>query len=221
MAVGRDAGAAEKRAVGRSGLHDRDERNARPEFGRDFFDGPHQVGVERRRRTERVRVELGDRNLRIPRNPGKGLLDFFDGLSREYTAVHGGTRELRQRVGGVAAIQLRRHARRAKLRVVARLGGEARQSGRVRLRRRHGLHVGRQLAGLERGHALEVASRGLVQLDGKVELRQTVQRGSQMVDRVVVRGERTVAARAFHLELIVDVDLFTGLNPVHVRLAAF
>jgi len=54
VAIGGDPGFAQEASVGRAGRHGRQERNARPEFRRELFDGGVELGARGRRGTGHV-----------------------------------------------------------------------------------------------------------------------------------------------------------------------
>ncbi len=90
----------------------------------------------------------------------------------------------------------------------------ARRAGGCHIRRRgqNGAHVRCRLACLLAGKILEVGSRDLVHLEGKGIGGELVERGGQLIDRVVGPGQRAVAAAIGGRDLEIGVDLFGGLD---------
>src|SRR5215471_17439281 len=118
VTVSWDSCVAKESAVSRACGHGGDYRNTWPEFRCYLVDCPHQFGVQRRRRTERVRAVFTHDHAVIADYACKRILHFFYGLTWKYATVDRRSRQLRERIRCVSAGKHCCDARGAELRVV-------------------------------------------------------------------------------------------------------
>src|SRR6476646_6562918 len=74
---------------------------------------------------------------------------------------------------------------------------------------------------LQRGCALKVAARGLIEAHGKIKIREPRQSLREVVNGVVFHRTRAMSAIALYLEPKVNIVLFTGLHAQEQALAFF
>ncbi len=204
--------------VGGADLHLRENGHAGVHLADHLAEGAEDVGTERRR-GGRDAVGAGGMEVAgvvLVLDGERGVGEDFDellaglllGVAGEDAAVDVALGELREGVGSLAGGEHRRDAGGAEDGVVARDGREARDGGCVKRGVEHGVHVGGELAGLERGHLRKIRAADGVQLDWERILLEPAEAVGELVDGVVARGQRTVAAGVLGGDLEVAVELF-------------
>ena len=225
-AIGRDADRFKIDAIGGAGRHGRHQRHPGEVFRAQRFDRADHLGVHRRGLGQRmVGVVGGHRHPRIVEHFDKRCIDFGERVAGKDAAIDDGAGALRQRVGGVAAVEHRRNAGGAQRGMQAAVVVEQRHRGFERVAvgggAGHGLHGLAHRAAARGSGAREKGAGGVVQFGGKLVRAQPQQRIGQLIDRVVADGNRAVAARVAGFDAIILRRLFADLHAHRGQMPAF